>query len=120
MTGKIAYHDRLLRLGARGQQRVVPGRLPDIDLPGGGVRVLSSIAPPCSLIPDRGERKEESIDPAIQWYLLENLELFPEPQAPSLAAGPGPLGLGRELPYASTISHSSDANKTFACDLSPS
>lgn len=44
---------------------------------------------------------------------MENLQLFPEPQAPSLAAGRVPLGLGRELPYVSAISHSSDANKTF-------
>lgn len=74
-----------------------------------------------SMQSDTRQRGEERgvIDPATQWYLLENIQLFPEPQAPFLAAGPGPLGLGRRLLYASTISHSSDASKTFACDLSP-
>lgn len=35
VASEAAYHDRLFRLGAGGEQSVAPSRLPDIDLPSG-------------------------------------------------------------------------------------
>lgn len=48
------YHDRLLGLGAGGEQSLAPRGLPDVDFPGGGVGVLGRVAPPRRLQPDGG------------------------------------------------------------------
>lgn len=49
------YHDRLLGLGAGGQQGVAPSRLADVHLPGGGVGVLGRVTPPRRLNRHEGD-----------------------------------------------------------------
>lgn len=103
---------------------MAPGGLPDIDLPGGGVRVLSSIAPPCSLQTGRRERLSSVQLPGrASW---ESCISFPHPQAlipllwvagETTASSQALYPVSRDHPswtrHQLSIAHSSNATKTF-------
>ena len=64
------YHDRLLGLGAGGEQSLAPRGLPDVDFPGGGVGVLGRVAPPRRL-DERGCRRDLPVEVLLPLLLLD-------------------------------------------------